>query len=272
MDPLIHKLTKANVPDNSIILWVSDVHIRIQHDTALKLMIECAERLGVTLVVAGGDIFDFHCLSKHPKKSKSVVSHPTLLAEIEPGRWFLDWLGTRDTIMLEGNHETRLQRFIDEHPVLHGTVAQNLPAMVQLPASVRYIGEDDELRLGNLTMFHGHMEFKRGIPQHPAVKIASMMPDTSAICGHVHRKSTFCRTTADEDGINRTRQVWTMPHMSHEEEHHDYAGKHPNWQMGFGVIRVYWEGDRPRWTVTQVEVLFDRHNRPYFEHEGHVYR
>ncbi len=269
---MIRKLTRAEVPDGAVILWVSDVHIRIQHDEALKLMIECAERLGVTLVVAGGDIFDFHCLSTHPKKAKSVVTHPTLLAEIEPGRWFLNWLGTRNTKLLIGNHETRLYRFIDEHPVLHGTMAENLPAMTQLPASIEVIEEEDELRLGNLSMFHGHMEFKRGIPAHPATKILTMLPDQSSICGHVHRKSTLCRTTRDEDGIARTRQAWTMPHMSHEEEHHDYAGKHPNWQMGFGIIRVWWDGDRPRWTVTQVEVLFDRYNKPYFEHEGVLYR
>lgn len=254
-------------------LWVSDVHIGIQHDPALKLMVECAERLGVNRIVAGGDIYDLNCLSQHPKEARRVVEHATILEEVESGRWFADWLGTRDTTLILGNHEDRLKRWVDNNPVFYGSVAANFAAVVGLPAGIEVIPQGGEVRLGNLAMFHGDAEFKRSTGgRYPAHKLLDMIPDQSSICGHLHRMNTASRTTRDENGIPRTRRAWTMGHMSREEMHHVYAGKHPNWQMGFAIIRVYWEGDRPRWSVYPVEVLFDRRNRPYFEFEGRVYR
>lgn len=254
-------------------MWISDVHIGIQHDPALRLAVECAERAGVTRVVAGGDIYDMNCLSKHAKEANRVVEHATILEEVESGRWFTNWLATRDTTLILGNHEDRLKRFVDENPVFYGSVASNFASIVQLPNSIEVIPQGGELRLGNLALFHGDGEFKKSTGgKYPAHKLLDMCPDQSSICGHVHRMTCACRTTRDEYGILRTRRAHTMGHMSHEEMHYGYVSKHPNWQMGFGLIRVYWEGDRPRWTVYPVEVLFDRRNRPYFEFEGRVYR
>lgn len=270
---MIRKLTKKDCPEGSTILWLSDVHIGIQHDPACKLAVECAERVGVHRVAAVGDIYDLNCLSTHPKESKRVVEHSTILEEVESGRWLTNWLATRATDLVLGNHEDRLKRFVDEHPVFHGSVVSNFASVVNLPASINVIEQGGEIRLGNLALFHGDAEFKRSTGgKYPAHRLLEMLPDQSSICGHVHRMSQACRTTKDEDGINRTRRAHTMGHMSWEHMHHGYAGKHPNWQMGFAIIRVYWEGDRPRWSVYPIEILFDRHNRPYFEFEGKVYR
>jgi hypothetical protein len=52
------------------------------------------------------------------------------------------------------------------------------------------------------------------------------------------------------------------------EEMHKYVSKHISWQMGFGLINVTYEGNRPRWDVEQVEVMFDKRNRPYFHAGG----
>lgn len=270
---MIHKLTKKDTPNGSLILFISDVHIGIQHDPALRLAVECAERAGVTKVAACGDIYDMNCLSKHAKEAKRVVEHSTILEEVESGRWFTNWLATRDTLLILGNHEDRLKRFVDENPVFHGSVAANFADVVNLPKSIKVIPQAGEIRLGNLSMFHGDAEFKKSTGgKYPAHKLLEMIPDQSSICGHVHRMGTAFRTSRDEDGIPRTRRAWTSGHMSHEEMHHGYVSKHPNWQMGFALIRVYWESERPRWTVYQIEVLFDRYNRPYFEFESHIYR
>lgn len=267
----IRKLTHADCPDGSLILWASDIHIPIHNEPVLRLMVECAERAGVRRVVAGGDILDMNCLSKHAKESRRSVEHATILEEVEPGRWLLDWFATKETTLILGNHELRLERFVDENPAFHGSVASNLKHVANLPGDIEVI--DGEVRLGNLAMFHGHNEFKNGTGgRYPAQKILDMFPDQSSIHGHLHRKATAYRTTRDEDGVHRTRRAWSMGHLSLEHMHYGYVGRCPNWQIGFAIIRVYWEADRPRWTVYPIEVLFDRYNRPYFEFEGHVYR
>jgi hypothetical protein len=266
----IRHLTKEDCPDGSLILWASDVHIPIHNEPVLRLMVECAERSGVNRVIAGGDILDFNCLSKHAKESRRTVEHATVLEEVEPGRWFLNWLATKQTDFLLGNHEDRLKRFVDENPAFHGTVASNFAHVVDLPAGINVL--DGEVRLGNLSAFHGHNEFKSGTGgKYPAQRILDLFPDQSSIYGHLHRKGTAYRTTRDEYGVQRTRRAYGMGHLSWEHMHYGYVGRSPNWQTGFGMIRAWWEDDRPRWTVHQIEVLFDRNGRPTFEFEGQVY-
>jgi hypothetical protein len=233
-----------------MILWASDIHIPIHHDAGCRLMVECAEKNGVTRVVAGGDILDMNCLSKHAKESKRTVEHATILEEVEPGRWLLNWFASKGRDFILGNHEDRLKRFVDENPAFHGSLASNFAKVCELPAGLNVIPQGGEVRLGNLSLVHGDAEFKNGSGgQHPAAKLLSMAPDQSTICGHLHRMAQACRTTRDEDGIPRTRRAWTMGHMSIEEMHYGYVSKNPNWQVGFGLIRVFWEGDRPRFTV-----------------------
>lgn len=267
----IRKLTRAECPDGTMILWASDIHIPIHAEVPCRLMVECAERVGVSRVVAGGDILDMNCLSKHAKEAHRVVAHSTILEEIEPGRWLLNWMASRECDFILGNHEDRLRRFVDENPVFHGSLVQDFARVCELPDSINVL--DGEVRLGNLSMFHGHKEFKNGTGgRYPAQKILDMFPDQSSIFGHLHRSGTAYRTTRDEDGINRTRRAYAMPHMSIEHEHYNYVSRSPNWQTGFGLIHVYWEDDRPRFNVDQIEILFDRYNRPYFAHAGVVYR
>lgn len=273
VSPLVHRLTREDCPDGSLILWASDIHIPIQDDNSCRLMVECAEAAGVTHGVIGGDGLDFNCLSKHPKESHRVVEHATIMEEVEPGRWLLNWFATKRTKFILGNHEGRLNRFIDDNPAFHGSIASNFAKIVDLPAGIDVVPQGGEVRLGNLSLRHTDAEFKNGSGgKHPAQKLLDMLPDQSTIGGHVHRMSTACRTTRDEDGIRRTRRAWTMGHMSLEHEHYGYVSTSPNWQQGFGFIRVWWDGDRPRFSVYQVEILRDSRDRAYFEWGGRVWR
>jgi hypothetical protein len=267
-------LTKAEVPNGTLLLWCSDVHVPIHHPAAVKLMIEAAEAEGVTRVIAGGDILDCNCLSTHPKEPERVLAEGTLLEEVEPGRWFLDWLATRPCNYLLGNHEDRLDRFIAKEALaLYGGPGADIATLAKLPKEIEVHPSGSEIRLGNLAMVHGNAEFKKSTGgKYPAQRLLDMVPDQSTIAGHVHRQTQARWSGKDEAGIPRTRAAWTMGHMSVEKMHYGYVSRHPNWQMGFGFVRVWWDKDRPRFNVYQVEILFDRRNRPYFEYGGRVYK
>src|ERR1043165_797072 len=238
--PSVKKLTHADCPDGTLILWASDIHIPIHNEAACRLMVEWAERAGVTRVVAGGDILDMNCLSKHGKASKRTVEHATILEEVEPGRrvWLRDWMASKETDFILGNHEDRLKRFVDENPAFHGSLVSNFAKVCELPTGINVLPQGGEVRLGNLVMSHGDAEFKNSSGgAHPATKLLSMAPDQSSIIGHLHRMAQARRTSRDEDGISRTRCAWTMGHMSIEEMHYGSVNKNPNWQGGFGAIR-----------------------------------
>lgn len=272
---MIRKLTKKEVPENSLLGWVSDVHIPIEHPAALRLMCEAFEWAGVTHFVPGGDILDLHCLSSHDKDPDRTLEAGTLLDEVEPGRWFLNYLATRPAYYILGNHEGRLDRFLarPENLALYGNSALALRELARIPHGIEILPVGSDLRLGNLNMSHGDGEFKKSTGgKYPAQKLLEMMPDFSSIVGHLHRESVAKRTSLDDNGVKRTRAAWTMGHMSIEEKHYGYVSKHISWQMGFGLIRVWYEGERPRFKVYQVEVMFDRKNRPYFELFGRVFQ
>jgi hypothetical protein len=60
--------------------------------------------------------------------------------------------------------------------------------------------------------------------------------------------------------------------MSLDDAHGDYAGTYHGWQQGFLLIRVYWEGSRPRFTVYPVDIHRTKRGRPVFELFGKVYK
>ncbi len=270
----VRKLTKQEVPDGSLLLWTSDNHFPIANVAAHKLMIECAEREGVTGVVLGGDNLDLHCLSNHPKEKKRIIEHATIQQEVASARWFLEWAATRPAWWILGNHEGRFDRFMEreENLALDGTAANSFEQMFNVPKGIEVLPVGSDLRLGNLNMTHGDGEFKKSSGgKYPAQKLLDMVPDFSSICGHLHRLSSARRSGRDGDGVSFTRAAFVMPHMSIESEHYQYMSKHPNWQTGFGLIRAWWDGPRARFTVYQIEVMFDRRGRPYFEYGGRLY-
>jgi hypothetical protein len=270
---MTRRLTKEECPDGTLMLWMSDVHIPIHNEPVCRLIVECAERAGVSQVTIGGDGLDFNCLSKHAKESHRTVSHATILEEVEPGRWLMNWWASKRSRWVLGNHEDRLKRFVDENPAFHGSVVGNFAQVVNLPSGIEVIPQAGRIQVGNLTLCHLDAEFKNSSGgKNPAQRVLEMLPDHSTIGGHFHRICQARRTTIDEYGIKRTRCAWIVGHLSHEHLHYGYVSTTPNWQTGFGLIRFWWEDDRPRWSVYQIEVLFDRHNRPYFEFEGRLYR
>ncbi len=268
------KLTRVDTGSRATFGWVSDVHIGCEHTAALNLMCEAFEWAGVTHFVPGGDILDLHCLSTHPKDPDRILKSGTLDAEIASGRWLLDYFATRPAYYTLGNHEARWHRFVGENALpLFGNDAMSFQRVMRIPEGIEVLPPGSELRLGNLVLSHGDAEFKKSTGgKYPAQKLLDMAPDQSSIVGHLHRINQARRSTADEDGVKRTRAAWTMGHMSREEQHHDYVSRHINWQMGFGVIDVWWDGDRPRWDVTQVEVHLDRRRRPYFGLRGRLFQ
>ena len=268
---ILRKLTKHEVPDNSLLGWVSDVHIGIEHTPALRLMCEAWEWAGVTHCVPGGDILDMQCFSSHEKDPDAPGK---LLEEIKPGRWLLNYFATRPCYYILGNHEDRQRRWMVENAMaLYNNPALDIRSTAQIPSGIEILPQGSDLRLGNLNMSHGDAEFKGSTGgKHPAAKLLEMAPDYSSMCGHVHRQAEARRSSIDEHGIKFTRAAWTMGHMSREEKHRNYVSKLISWQMGFGLIRVWWEGTKARFSVYQVEVMFDRKGRPYFELFGRVFQ
>ncbi len=260
---MLRKLTKAEVPHGSRIGVLSDIHIGIHDVPAVRAAIEYLEKWGCTHVILNGDIYDCATVAPHKKKAAlASLQNGSLLHEASTGRWILEWALTRPCIMGVGNHEDWIND-LAVHPGLAGTYS--VKSALGLPDNLEILDWGYQIRLGSLVIEHGDL-FK-SFGQNPAQRVLNVQPDCTTIIGHVHRESFASKTTPDEDGVMRTRAAYSTGHLSIPEEHHDYAGRAPNWQQGFSTVEVWWEGDRPRFHVDLVEIHRDRRNRPVI-HRG----
>jgi len=271
---VIRKLSKAEVPAGSTVLVMSDIHIPSHDDAACRLVVECAEDIGVTHVILNGDIADCGVSSRHQgKRARDTINLGTLPESVAPGRWIYDWARTRPCWLMRGNHEKWVEDMIGSDPSLSAVSVEALLGLPEHRCGWEVLDSESRLRLGSLVIEHGHGLFPSGAGgQNPGQRIRTLAPNQITVIGHLHRKFASFWTTQNEDGIPKTHAGIGNGHLSIEASHAGYAGGYPGWQQSVSIIRVWYDGDRPRFTIDQPEIHRDRRDRPIFEYAGKVYR
>lgn len=268
---MIRKLTRAEVPGGSTIAVFHDVHIPHHDEVALRLAVECCEDVGVTHVVLNGDIADCGVSSRHEgKRARDTIELGTLAESVEPGRWFYDWARTRPCWLLRGNHEHWVEERIATDPTLAAVTVEDLLGLPR--GGWEVLDSDSRLRLGSLVMEHGHQLFPGNGGANPGMRIRSLAPNQTTLIGHLHRRFATWWTVQNDDGIPKTYAAMGGGHMSIEDRHSGYAGGYPGWQQSFEIITVWYDGDRPRFTIDQIEIHRDHRGRPIFEYRGRIHR
>lgn len=258
-------------PSASKLAIISDVHIGIHDDQALRLLVECFEAEGCDFTLANGDIHDCACISRHPGKAALArIENGQLAEEIRGGRWFVEWLATRPGIYGEGNHED----WINDLARSAGAVGSiTVASVLDLPRQLMVAPHGYQIRVGNLVVEHGDAIFPRGQgPQHLAATLLRKFPDQTTIIGHCHRQDASFATTLDSRAIARTHAAFSLGHVSQYDRHVSYAGRVPNWQQGAAIVNVWRDASKVRFTVNMLEVHRTRYGRPILEHNGKVYR
>lgn len=86
------------------------------------------------VIVVGGDWWDFESLSRHDAAGSMKKEGKRYKKDVDAGRRAMDRfmtpiaqaIGYNPTkVFTEGNHEWRQQRFVEEHPVLEGTISKD---------------------------------------------------------------------------------------------------------------------------------------------------
>lgn len=267
-------LKRSDVPDGSIIAVLSDLHIPHHDDAALRLVIECCEREGVTHVFLSGDIADCGPASRHEgKRRRAVLDEGTLRESVAPGYWLYEWARTRPCWYVLGNHEAWVEQAIELSPEFKGSDPVKLMGLWPDGEGWRVLPSLSRIRLGSRVWEHGDGFFRSGNGGlNPGARIRGLAPDQSTSIGHLHRKFASFWSSVDENGVCRTRAAYGNGHLSLPEAHHDYAGSYQSWQQSFELTRVWWVDGKPRFTTDQPEIHRTKNGRPIFEYSGRVYR
>lgn len=273
-DPFTRYLTREDVPAGSIIGVFSDIHFPYQDDRALRVAVDCAERVGVTHVFLNGDIADCGPSSRHEeKRARDILLWGDLPGSIRPGLWFYEWARTKRCIYVFGNHEGWIEKEIKCSATMHSSTPESLMGLPEHGDGWETLPMLSRIRLGSRVWEHGDGFFKSGSPgANPGARLKSKAPDQTTSIGHCHIKHASFWSTEDEHGISRTRAAFFNGHLSRPEAHGEYAGTYINWQQSFELTRVWYDGNNARFTTDQPEIHRDKNGNPIFEYQGKVYR
>jgi predicted phosphodiesterase len=207
---------------------ITDTHFpEWNHEPTTDAFIDYIEETQPDTVIYGGDFMDVESMSSHGGNH----SPPKLLDEAAGSRRYLRRAKRvaphAKHIMLEGNHEDRLNRWLSNNaPNLVGAVS--IRGLLQLDdMDIDWVPEDKILWLGKLAVIHG-----KWCNEHHAKKHLSEYGHSS-LYGHTHRHQVFTKGQMNTD----VHGAFGMPSACRHDAPY-LKGKPAGWTQGFGVVYV----------------------------------
>lgn len=229
----------SRIYEKSIIL--SDIHAPYQDPWCMKIVEEFSLWFKPQKVFILGDVWDFYQLSRFDK-DPSRIDH--LQDDIDAGKSEMERIRTAnpkaEIIFFEGNHESRLRKWLWNHPELASLHALSLPQLLGLNAlKIKYVGALEPYTYHGFVMEHGDI-----VRKHSSYTARGMMEKrgTSGVSGHSHRLGMHYLTNMGGD--------WVWVENGCLCDRNPEWIKAPNWQNGFSV--GYFKKSDIRFTVSQI--------------------
>ena len=235
-----HKEPKASSPYRVIIL--PDMQIPYQDDRALALVERYMADNTWDEWLQMGDFMDFDCISRFNADAFRKVENMRLASDYEDANKILDRhqkiirKNNPDAkfTLLEGNHELRVEKFMDKYQQLEGTleVEKCLRLKERGIKWVRCYQKGDNHKIGNAYFTHGISTTSN----HASAMVRKF--GTNIYYGHTHDVQSFPLV---QMGSEKTLEgmslgclcIYNMP----------YVQKNPtNWQQAFAVMYVFPDG------------------------------
>jgi UDP-2,3-diacylglucosamine pyrophosphatase LpxH len=215
-------------------LIIPDCHIPYEDKKAYSLMLKAAIDINPDEIVILGDFADFYAVNSHGKHP--LLMH-TLLEEVEHVKYRLDELDrlfpNAKKVFLEGNHEYRLERYIQNvAPGLFGvTETENILALSGRPNWKFHAYGPNQCHnvLGSFLK-------ARHEPIGNNAKITAQRAMCSLVFGHVHRFEMSHVVGLAGDNHIAFCVGWLGD--KRKDKVFGYVKNHAQWDLGFGVVHV----------------------------------
>ena len=219
------------------ILCLFDIHAPYHSINALTACIDYAKKEKPDGIVIGGDMFDFHGLSrflKDPRKKDFAT-------ELSIGCQLLEILQKTFNCQIYfkyGNHDERYQHYLwQKLGELNGVEDFELNNLItkRVPG-IKYITEKRIIKANDLNIVHGH-EFASSIIS--PVNIARglyLRAKANTICGHHHRSSEHTEQNIEGKIVT----TWSVGCLS--ELHPQYMPIN-SWNHGFCMVDLHGSKD-----------------------------
>lgn len=210
------------------ILIVPDTHRPYHDKKAWKLMLMVAAFIKPSILVVLGDFADFFSVSDHSKDPNRAMQLDKEIADVHKGLDELGALGATEKHFIAGNHEDRLQRYLqDRAPELFNLVS--IPELLKLKKrGWTYTPYKSDLRVGKVHFTHD--------VGHAGRNSVFQCMDTfqhSNVTGHTHRLAYIVEGNALGEHKLSTQLGWLGDVKKADYMHQVKANK--NWALGFGI-------------------------------------
>ena len=214
-------------------IFVSDIHYPYEDRAAYALFLEVVKELKPSILFLGGDIVDCYAVSAHDKDPNRATP-ASFKGEIGYAKEKLlelrQLLPDAKIYFKEGNHESRLQRYLRTHASALADLEElSLPSLLKLDTlNIKWIPNEQKFRIGKLWHLHGNEVAGSG---QSVARLKFMRTLANIIFGHHHQKDDFVVRTYEESN----KGAYANPclcSLNVEYIHHPHT-----WSLGFSEIR-----------------------------------
>ena len=169
------------------IMFLSDLHVPFHDKAALRLVMEVIADFKPSILVSNGDFLDCAAISRHSKDPRRALGFKK---ELNAANEILDQLDSlcpdARKIFLEGNHEQRLIRYLEEKaPELAELDEVSIPSLLKLKQrGWKHVAYKDDVKVGKIYVTHDVGAAGR----YNAFKCLDTY-QASIVTGHTHRLS-----------------------------------------------------------------------------------
>lgn len=209
-------------------LIIPDTHRPYHDKRAWGLMLKVARQLKPETVVVLGDFADCFGVSSHSKDPRRAMRLDSEIEDVNLGLDELDSLKAKEKIFIAGNHEDRLQRFLqDSAPELFNLI--DIPRLLKLKArGWEYVPYKSDTKVGKVHFTHD--------VGHAGRSSVFQCLDTfqhSNVTGHTHRLAYVVEGNALGEHKISAQFGWLGDVKQADYMHRAKANK--NWALGFGI-------------------------------------
>lgn len=188
-----------------------------------------------------GDFMDFDCISSHNKNNLRAVEGKRLMKDYEHAGEILDRHQAiirannkkAEFIFIEGNHDQRIERYVDANPALEGMV--EVPTALEFGRRkfkwIPYWSQGTVFRLGKAAFIHGRYTNDAHAKKHV------QRYGCNVFYGHLHDVQTY---SAEMMGEGNTLVGQSLGCLCLPQKY--MQGAPTKWQQAFGIFEFFPDG------------------------------
>lgn len=230
-------VTKQEATLTESYIAIPDTHIPYHDKRSVDAVFKYIEATRPHVgIVHLGDLVSLDQISSHNKENLIAKTATSVMKDYAAMRNFFDQLadaaGTDNIYYIEGNHEIRAHRFVEQHPQLRGMieVENNIPTYVKY---IPYSTKGKVLTLGKLAFGHGLYVNEHHAKRHAIAYCRNF------VYGHTHDVQTY---SLERHGHDDTIMATSLGCLCRYDQSY-MKGRPSKWQQAFGHVHIQKNGN-----------------------------